>query len=69
MITNTFEEITPVTGITSSSGFTCNLCGQWTSWGSYHCCYSPDYLSDVRVVSVLERIADALEKLVESKNA
>lgn len=65
--------ITTTRGVTSGGGYTCDYCGQWVYWNSFHNCQKPQQqfinygfplvTLDQETRELLKRIADALEKI------
>ena len=65
-----------MTGVSTQDGWTCSYCGQFVPVNTYHNCpnlqtitgsYTDWSLLEERKANALERIADALEKLVEKQ--
>lgn len=50
---------------TLSAAYTCPRCGSWVPFGVYHACFSLSSSGNDHLAAVLERIADALERLAD----
>lgn len=48
-------------------GRTCATCGTWIASGTLHACMPPQWWGIPDLIEVLERIADALEKMADAK--